>query len=216
MQPDRVDEGKNCDSLKTSEIAVWLLTSNLIAPNKVGATAPIFISIPDASPLHVRLGPTGHQRVNPGECDVAAAVAAPSGGFLTFDDGESGIDITNIVTAARRIGGINDAVEDEIQRIELRVQYQPTLLIPDEGASMRSGQSAGGAKICTTARGAELICAGFGSRLAGYHTLVARRASAATITTEMVVLPLCGFPPSPIYVLLVYSQKTASNGRGTR
>ena len=39
-------KGKNDDSLAPSEIAVWLLTSNLIAPNKVGATAPIFLTEP--------------------------------------------------------------------------------------------------------------------------------------------------------------------------
>lgn len=60
-------------------------------------------------------------------------VAAPLGGFLTLDDGDSKIDITNIITAARWIGGIKDAVEDEIQRIELCAQFQPTLLISDKG-----------------------------------------------------------------------------------
>lgn len=39
-----LDEGKNYDSFDASEIAVWLLTSNLIAPNKVGAAAPILLN----------------------------------------------------------------------------------------------------------------------------------------------------------------------------
>ena len=38
-----LDEGKNYDSFKLQKSQVWLLTSNLIAPNKVGATAPIFL-----------------------------------------------------------------------------------------------------------------------------------------------------------------------------
>ena len=38
----RLDEGKDYDIQMASEIVVWLLTSNLIAPNKAGATAPVF------------------------------------------------------------------------------------------------------------------------------------------------------------------------------
>lgn len=39
-----VDERAKPTTLTDSEIVVWLLTSNLIAPNKVGAAAPIFLS----------------------------------------------------------------------------------------------------------------------------------------------------------------------------
>ena len=54
------------------------------------------------------------------ETHVAAAVIAPPLDFFALDDGESGIDVTDVVTALGWIGRIEHAIEDEIEGIKLR------------------------------------------------------------------------------------------------
>jgi imidazolonepropionase len=64
--------------------------------------------------------------------EIAAAVAAPARNLLPLDDREGRIDIADVVAPLRRVGGIEHAVEDEIQRIELGAEAKAPVLVPHE------------------------------------------------------------------------------------
>ena len=68
---------------------------------------------------------TGGQGVEPGEAQLARAVAAPGGPLLAGDDGEGGVDVADVVT-------VGEAVEVEEDGVELGPQVQPAVFVPHE------------------------------------------------------------------------------------
>ena len=82
--------------------------------------------------LRVRL--PCHQGVNPGESEVATPVLAQKiAPIVALDDRKGGEDVTYVVAALGRVGRIEDAVEDEIERIELGAELEAAVFVPDEG-----------------------------------------------------------------------------------
>ncbi len=78
-------------------------------------------------------GLPGQQGVDVSKAQVAAAIAAPFCRFLALDDGEGRIDVTDIVTALRCVGGVEQPVDDEIERIGLGAKVEAAVFVPDEG-----------------------------------------------------------------------------------
>lgn len=78
------------------------------------------------------------ERVDPGQAKVPTAIAAPSGDLFTLYDGEGRIDVANVVAALRRVGLVEDAVENEVERIQHGPQHQATVFAPNEGRQNRA------------------------------------------------------------------------------
>ena len=60
------------------------------------------------------------------EAEVAGEVAVIGGGFLTLDNGKSGIDVANVVS-------VSNAVEVEEQGVEFGAEVETAILVPLEG-----------------------------------------------------------------------------------
>ena len=75
----------------------------------------------------------GGQSVAVGEAEVAGAIGVPGGALLAFDDRESRVDVDDVIAAARAVGWVEQALEMEVDGVELRPEAQAAFVVPWEG-----------------------------------------------------------------------------------